>query len=96
MDRGDDGELQARAREAGGAGLCDSKYVSRPALRRNSANVWCRDRGLDNFMIKGCTRSTPEDATVSIISDENTPHVHIAAIDNSLSFPHQQIGRAHV
>lgn len=47
-----------------------------------------RDRGLDNFMIKGCTCSSPEDAAAST-SDDNTPHVHIAAIDNSLSFPHQ-------
>jgi hypothetical protein len=37
-----------------------------------------RDRGLDNFMLKACS-----------CGESNDEHIHLAAIDNSLSFPHQ-------
>ncbi|KAK4047053.1 Phosphatidylinositol 4-kinase LSB6 [Microbotryomycetes sp. JL221] len=77
------------------------------------------DRGLDNFMIKACTCSTPRGSSTPVTttepptprlpmsqikaqptpttgaSDRDTtshassrPHVHVAAIDNSLAFPH--------
>ncbi|BGP40564.1 Phosphatidylinositol 4-kinase LSB6 [Rhodotorula kratochvilovae] len=42
------------------------------------------DRGLDNFMLKPC--SLP--CSSSPASPPN-PHLHLAAIDNSLAFPHQ-------
>ncbi|GAA5893701.1 1-phosphatidylinositol 4-kinase LSB6 [Sporobolomyces salmoneus] len=48
------------------------------------------DRGLDNFMIKPCIPSSaslcPSPSPSSL--PEQRPHLHIAAIDNSLAFPH--------
>lgn len=41
------------------------------------------DRGLDNFMLRFCPASAV---------DGTAPHIHLAAIDNSLSFPHQHPG----
>ncbi|GAA5925749.1 1-phosphatidylinositol 4-kinase LSB6 [Sporobolomyces koalae] len=41
------------------------------------------DRGLDNFMIKAC-HPTPSLGS----NPSGRPHVHLAAIDNSLAFPH--------
>jgi hypothetical protein len=55
------------------------------------------DRGLDNFMIKPCIPtsttspcpSSPSSATaLPSTSTLERPHLHIAAIDNSLAFPH--------
>ncbi|KAF7732049.1 phosphatidyl inositol kinase [Apophysomyces ossiformis] len=40
------------------------------------------DRGLDNWMIKYCDGSAPEDGKMP-----QRPHIHIAAIDNGLAFP---------
>lgn len=49
------------------------------------------DRGLDNFMIKPCLPA-PDDACRSSVptskASPERPHLHIAAIDNSLAFPH--------
>ncbi|KAM0791648.1 hypothetical protein ACM66B_006084 [Microbotryomycetes sp. NB124-2] len=77
------------------------------------------DRGLDNFMIKACTCSTPRGSATPVLTTEpptaqppmtevfskpmsstiksstsdsrfapSETHVHVAAIDNSLAFPH--------
>lgn len=55
------------------------------------------DRGLDNFMIKPCIPSatspcppSPSSTTTLPTSSKASerPHLHIAAIDNSLAFPH--------
>ncbi|GAA5948024.1 hypothetical protein JCM3765_007076 [Sporobolomyces pararoseus] len=55
------------------------------------------DRGLDNFMIKPCIPSalspcpSSPSSTTTLPASSNTPerpHLHIAAIDNSLAFPH--------
>ncbi|GAA5935777.1 hypothetical protein JCM3775_007326 [Rhodotorula graminis] len=40
------------------------------------------DRGLDNFMLKPCTLACSPSAPPK-------PHLHLAAIDNSLAFPHK-------
>lgn len=65
------------------------KLVVLDVLMRNT------DRGLDNFMVKFC----PEAGNMSERVEDNNgyfnvnegkrkPHFHIAAIDNSLAFPH--------
>ncbi|GAA6055340.1 hypothetical protein JCM3770_005297 [Rhodotorula araucariae] len=43
------------------------------------------DRGLDNFMLKPCSLPCARASPAS----PPKPHLHLAAIDNSLAFPHQ-------
>ncbi|GAA5999782.1 hypothetical protein JCM10207_005908 [Rhodosporidiobolus poonsookiae] len=55
------------------------------------------DRGLDNFMLKPCHACDPPaalsspstSASPSTPSHSSSPHLHLAAIDNSLAFPHK-------
>ena len=44
------------------------------------------DRGLDNFMIKPCL--APPSCSSPDSDSDFQPHLHLAAIDNSLAFPH--------
>jgi len=46
------------------------------------------DRGLDNFMIKPCLSPSSCSPPTSDSDDDFQPHLHLAAIDNSLAFPH--------
>ena len=63
------------------------KLVILDYLMRNT------DRGLDNFMIKACPGKCSQDSDdkAALAGSQvpyDKPHMHIAAIDNSLSFPH--------
>ncbi|GAA5967589.1 hypothetical protein JCM11641_005704 [Rhodosporidiobolus odoratus] len=55
------------------------------------------DRGLDNFMLKPCSSCEPPPALSApssasspppLAENKGRPHLHLAAIDNSLAFPH--------
>ncbi|KAH8927148.1 hypothetical protein BT69DRAFT_1347504 [Atractiella rhizophila] len=101
-DENDDGEWWTwGAEEKAGGGkegfswtddLIDEFRIEMEKLVILDVMIRNTDRGLDNFMIRYCPPSPSSTTSSSSPSNGNgnrQPHIHLAAIDNSLAFPHQ-------